>query len=116
MADIFIKNMKMPKDCLHCGFSHMASDCLKIWIICKPKDITVADDDAVKDGRPDWCPLVEVPSADVVEVRHGKWVEIKGVLHPLETDGICTECGYETGFYNFFNFCPNCGADMRGGT
>lgn len=58
--------------------------------------------------------VLAIPSADVVEVRHGKWVEIKGVLHPLETDGICTECGYETGFYNSFKFCPNCGARMDG--
>ena len=69
MADILIKNMKMPKDCLHCDFSHMASDCLKIWIICKPKDISVTDGDAVKDGRPDWCPLIEVPTP------HGRLID-----------------------------------------
>ena len=58
---VLIKGMEMPKDCLHCPFSYMSSDCLKIWIICKVKDVSVTDGDAVKEGRPDWCPLVEVP-------------------------------------------------------
>ena len=52
-------------------------------------------------------------STDMKPVVRGQWLEKDGVLHPLETDGICTVCGYVTGFYNFFNFCPKCGADMR---
>jgi hypothetical protein len=49
--------------------------------------------------------------ADVVPVRHGKWI----------SDVFCSECGWinevEPGFIGGtkgFNFCPNCGADMRG--
>lgn len=42
----------------------------------------------------------------------GHWKIQHGVLHPLETDGICSECGYTTSFYEFFNYCPNCGAKM----
>lgn len=118
MSDILIKNMKMPENCLHCGFSHMASDCLKIWIICKPKDISVADGDAVKDGRPDWCPLVEVPSADVAEARHGKWIEQEDGFGDTYYD--CSCCGESfcliegTPADNMYNFCPNCGAKMDG--
>lgn len=52
--------------------------------------------------------LEEVPTADVAELKRGKW-----------DDGIyCSVCGtaYDTGEYrNARNFCPNCGADMRGG-
>lgn len=44
--------------------------------------------------------------------KRGRWVEKKGVLHPAETDGVCSCCGYATSFYNFYNFCPNCGAEM----
>lgn len=57
------------------------------------------------------------PTADVVEVKHGKWEETgDGYLH--------RECGmffdtylwanriYDI-FHNGFNYCPNCGADMR---
>ena len=46
------------------------------------------------------------PAADVVEVRHGKWIEdhefFKG-----------SECGYLTD-YRLSNFCPDCGAKMDG--
>lgn len=117
MSDILIKNMKMPENCLHCGFSYMASDCLKVWIICKPKDIFVTDGDAVKDGRPDWCPLVEVPSADVEEVERGVWCEF--MEDPINQKNY----GGQTGYYECSNckfvedyrpnFCPNCGSDMR---
>ena len=47
-----------------------------------------------------------VPTADVVEVVHGVWLE--------DSDGnlICSKCKFK--FYPImFNFCPNCGADMR---
>ena len=47
-----------------------------------------------------------VPAADVVKVRHGKWTW-KG--HYL----ICSECGNES---DRTNYCPNCGADMRENT
>lgn len=56
---------------------------------------------------------IEELQADMKPVVRGQWFEKEGVLHPLETDGICTVCGYVTGFYNFFNFCPKCGADMQ---
>ena len=50
-----------------------------------------------------------LPAADVVPVVHGTWEYHMSF-------GICDKCGYE---YNWTgtdakNFCPNCGADMRG--
>lgn len=54
--------------------------------------------------------LTAEPTADVVERKRGKWTH----------DGskwanrfICSECGYKL-FDEPTNFCPNCGADMRG--
>ena len=47
-----------------------------------------------------------MPTADVREVVHGVWLE--------DSDGnlICSKCKFK--FYPImFNFCPNCGADMR---
>lgn len=57
--------------------------------------------------------IYAIPAADVVEVRHGRWERVD----------------YGNGFYNYHcsscrhiprenirsNYCPNCGADMRGG-
>ena len=51
------------------------------------------------------------PAADVVEVRHGKWI-LDGGYH------MCSECYdyapyYEDGEERLSYFCPFCGADMR---
>lgn len=53
--------------------------------------------------------LNRVPTVDARPVVRGKWVEEKYPLY------VCSECGavYQKVGYGF-NFCPNCGADMRG--
>ena len=43
---------------------------------------------------------------DVVEVRHGRWIEDHEFFK-------CSECGYLTD-YRLSNFCPDCGAKMNG--
>lgn len=55
--------------------------------------------------------IASVPTADVAEVRHGRWEEAS------DGDGIvCSEC--RTDFCTMihdtekFNYCPNCGALM----
>lgn len=47
-----------------------------------------------------------MPASDVVEVRHGKWIEDHEFFK-------CSECGYLTD-YRLSNFCPDCGARMDG--
>lgn len=65
------------------------------------------------------CPLDEVsgvidaaPTLDVQPVRRGEWVD-NGI--PESMLSACSVCGFPCGAYTF-NFCPNCGADMRGTT
>lgn len=59
----------------------------------------------------------KIPSADVVEVKHGKWED--GDVDGVGACGIeyrynkCSVCGYEYSFPMKYYFCPNCGADMR---
>ena len=57
--------------------------------------------DAIKD-------LVDIPTADVQEVRHGYWKERMSTLSSVK----CSECGnsheYDTAY------CPSCGARMDG--
>ena len=52
-------------------------------------------------------PLKELPSADAVERKRGKWREYS------TADGMnqCSECGVLR--FGESNYCPNCGADMR---
>ena len=52
---------------------------------------------------PDDCPLKEV--------KRGKWIPIMGLNHQNEKF-ICSECKCQSDYK--WNFCPICGADMRG--
>lgn len=55
-----------------------------------------------------------IPTVEAKEVVHGEWVRTK-----FASEYICSNCQAltyaeltRTGYKNF-NFCPNCGADMR---
>ena len=60
----------------------------------------------------------KAPTVDAVPVRHGKWVHRPGSW--FHNDYQCSECGNYLDFNGLnagrgnANFCPNCGADMRG--
>ena len=51
--------------------------------------------------------LKSIPAADVRPVVRGKWIKNGWSIR-------CSECGHDMPF-SVRNFCPNCGADMRGG-
>ena len=55
--------------------------------------------------------ISKCPTADVVEVVHGEWID-KGEDYMIRWT--CSNCGRRD--THIYNFCPNCGADMRGGT
>ena len=48
--------------------------------------------------------IAKLPSADVVERKHGKWESVDDVFW------LCSKCHYP---HSRSKFCPNCGADMR---
>ena len=52
--------------------------------------------------------IKDVPTADVVEVRHGEWKQ--GDM-PIYGGHKCSVCGENTLHYQA-TFCPNCGAKM----
>ena len=67
--------------------------------------------------------VMTAPAADVVEVRHGEWLPSRNGVNPIR----CGKCNMpalfvqeQDGFggFGFYrcpsNYCPNCGADMRG--
>lgn len=74
-------------------------------------DIFCLTDDEV--GRADKAILDEidkVPTADVVEVKRGKWK----VDETHDYEPYCSLCGHEPIAGEKYNYCPDCGADMRG--
>lgn len=52
-----------------------------------------------------------IPSADVAEVKHGKWLW-DGYVY--DEPYVCNCCGARMDYES--NFCSNCGARMDGGT
>ena len=64
--------------------------------------------------------IEEVPSIDIVP-RRGEWMVCEGGWKDFDYYSPkckCNQCGYEEELYILnakpTNFCPNCGADMRG--
>ena len=61
---------------------------------------------------PSWYAekLKELPTADVAEVRHGEWIK-----YPHNSGIYCSRCRHKRRYKDANdNYCPNCGADMRG--
>lgn len=52
--------------------------------------------------------LKRAPTADVREVKHGRWEEIRNPYGELE--GWICKCGRQV--VSKDNYCPNCGANM----
>ena len=58
-----------------------------------------------------------IPAVDAVEVVRGKWRFEIGDGKTCVDGWVCTNCncGFHTNvpYFEGFDFCPNCGADMR---
>lgn len=53
------------------------------------------------------------PAADVVEVRHGRWLPVQlGDMRCSLCGEVYGVCG---GLLGDYNYCPSCGAKMDGG-
>lgn len=69
---VYIKDMNMPKCCAFCAIADWEYDCCPV---SARRNIIMAD----ASGRPDFCPLVEVPQhgdlidRDVVVMRLAEW-------------------------------------------
>lgn len=58
--------------------------------------------------------LNTIPTID--PVKHGRWTkaERQGCWSYADVYKQCSECGKVTFLAEKMNYCPNCGADMRG--
>lgn len=64
--------------------------------------------------------VIDIPSADVEPVKHGKWIVEHGVLYGHGEDAHygdlwhCSECGRRELDVEGWDYCPTCGAKMEG--
>ena len=56
-----------------------------------------------------WDEIKRMPTADVVEVRHGEWVTLEAEIGLYS----CSLCEHKI-LRAECNYCPNCGAKMDG--
>lgn len=56
-----------------------------------------------------------IPTADVVPVKHGKWrlEPDEEMPHPMFKLVVCSNCSNKAN--STYNYCPNCGVKMDGG-
>ena len=77
------------------------------------RNALIAEYDRIHVGAPGGARklMVEAPAADVVEVKHGKWI------HDYNNVYGCSECLERETMSpkKPKNYCPNCGAKMDGG-
>lgn len=121
---ILIKGMEIPKYTTKAEFGVDADG--------NPHCMVYHDDDTEPDIYDVFFPAIildaikAIPAADVVEVRHGRWIPGKEVAREYYGDcpvrifydkWTCSECGYVIDDHKYsainYKFCPNCGADMR---
>ena len=60
--------------------------------------------------------LLQSPTADVVEVKHGEWIDVY-ISSPSSFVGTCSMCRATNDIPppTLANYCPNCGAKMDRG-
>ena len=65
--------------------------------------------------------IKQVPTADVVEVKHGEWsntdwsdVAINGYMVCTQCNVMIPKCEYNRYCLSYLRYCPNCGAKMDG--
>ena len=79
---ILIKGMKMPEDCRDCPLEmyYMNSGETR----CRAGNKILAENfKAIPfDGRPDWCPLVEVPTP------HGRLIDADALLEDVRKNSV----------------------------
>ena len=51
-------------------------------------------------------------AADVVPVRHGRWIDVREKRLFGDHYFLCSNCKSRNGSMISFNYCPNCGAKM----
>ena len=75
---ILIKGMKMQTRCVECPCAYFTEGAY--WDTCQAVDDQNDIGQFWKSGRPDWCPLVEVPTP------HGRLIDAGALTELVETE------------------------------
>jgi hypothetical protein len=59
--------------------------------------------------------IAEQPTIDAIPVKHGKWIQAdrQQYFRKHYPASQCSICGWRKNYSGKYNYCPNCGADMR---
>ena len=107
---VFVKDMVMPTTCALCEFGRYWDNGQTFCGRYPAREATI-----IGSPRPDWCPL----TADVRPVVRGEWSgDYDGYADgfPVYDMWSCSHCGKQFDEWDerpTWNYCPNCGADMR---
>lgn len=85
-------------------------DMLLKMISHKPSSPTTDREDRLIDGF--ISAVKNCPAADVRPVARWRWIKCVGE-NGVTSSCRCNLCGFEDNRFSVFNYCPNCGADMR---
>lgn len=79
---VLIKGMEMPKDCRDCPMEMFYINCGDTR--CRATNKLLAEEYRIIpfSGRPDWCPLVEVPTP------HGRLIDADKLLEDVRKNSV----------------------------
>ena len=86
---ILIKGMRMPKNCIKCPMQ-FGGMCYVMPAEVDESRVAPTVEEALKQGKPDWCPLVEIPES------HGDLIDRDALLdmvRDVNTDYYCEVLG-----------------------
>ena len=121
--------MKNKRKCDICGNQVKGTITEEEYMKKENDDFSERVDDILRQMDADYEPVKAIPSA---EPKTGHWIK-KPYLEPLPMDClpsnsedydeethsiksykiVCDKCGWRKDWLLSYNFCPNCGADMR---
>ena len=83
------------------------------------KSLSIPSASIIEIGNAIMAQIDDYPTADVRENVKGRWITVYEEGWSGGGFWKCSACGYCYSFGEYFegdefNFCPNCGADMRG--
>ena len=92
----------------------MSEKDMLIWLKILYKDLSLGKPIHISDKEQMETALKQaiekLPSAE----RKGEWIMHIDDLFPAESTQECSQCHHEQPLTIDDNYCPNCGADMRG--